>query len=283
MPEAIRDNIGALLPAVFALTVVAVAWLEAFFPRRPLDPPRVRRWFPNLSLGLFNAAVFRLVVPLNAFTVAVVAEERGWGVLNLVPIPGWLALVLGVLAIDLFTYACHRLMHAAPILWRLHQVHHSDLEIDFTTTVRHHPVEALLNVVFVVAATIAIGLPPESVVLHRLAMDVVDFASHGNFRLPPWLDAMLRWVIVTPDMHVVHHSALRAETDSNYGALFPVWDRLFGTYVAAPAGGLADMTIGLQHGRAATDQRLRGLLLSPFTKRPFAESSVAPVGASVPK
>lgn len=270
MLDALRDNHGELLAALFAMTVVAAAWLEAFFPRRPVGVPRLRRWISNLSIGAFNTAIFTLAVPIGAFAAAIIAEEHGWGALRLVAMPDWLVIPLGVLAIDLFGYASHRFLHVVPALWRLHHVHHSDIDIDFTTTVRHHPAEALLTVFVLFGATIAFGVSPESVVLHQIAATVLDFTNHSNLRIPQRLDGWIRSVLVTPDMHVVHHSALKRETDSNYGTVLSLWDRLFGTYVATPAQGLTAMMIGLEYRRAPSDQRLDGILIAPFAKPPSA-------------
>jgi sterol desaturase/sphingolipid hydroxylase (fatty acid hydroxylase superfamily) len=183
------------------------------------------------------------------------------------------------LILDLFGYASHRLLHGVPALWRLHHVHHSDIDIDFTTTVRHHPAEALLTIVAVFGITIFAGVSPESVVLYQVVATVFDFASHGNMRLPPGADAWIRSIVVTPDMHLVHHSAWKRETDSNYGTVFSVWDRLFGSYVANPAKGVSAMTIGLEYRREPQNQRLDQVLVSPFAKPPFAALMSSPTVA----
>lgn len=282
MLDILRDNQRELLSTLFTMTVIATAWLEVFFPRRPLDVPRWRRWISNLPLGAFNILIFTLAVPLGAFAAALLAEEHGWGALRLAPLPDWLAIALGVLALDLTGYMSHRILHSVPALWRLHHVHHSDIEIDFTTTVRHHPAEALLMVMAVFGFTIVVGASPESVVLYQIAATVIDFASHGNLRVPQKLDGWIRSVVVTPDMHVVHHSARKRETDSNYGTVFSFWDRLFGSYVAKPAEGVAAMTIGLDYRREPQDQRLDRLLISPFAKRPFAGLVSRPAVAGTP-
>jgi sterol desaturase/sphingolipid hydroxylase (fatty acid hydroxylase superfamily) len=255
--------------------------LEAFFPRRSLDVSRWRRWLSNLPLGALNILIFTIAVPLGAFAAAVVAEEHGWGALRFASLPDWLAIPLGVLILDLFGYVSHRVLHAVPVLWRLHHVHHSDIEIDFTTTVRHHPAEVLLTVLAVCGATIAFGVSPESVVLYQIAATVLDFASHGNMRVPQRLDRWIRSVFVTPDMHMVHHSAVRRETDSNYGTVFSLWDRMFGSHVATPAGGVTGMTIGLEYRREAQDQRLDRILISPFGQQPRLDAASKPAAAVV--
>jgi sterol desaturase/sphingolipid hydroxylase (fatty acid hydroxylase superfamily) len=279
MLEGLRDNHTDLLATVFAVAVVAAAWLEVFVPRRIMTAPRARRWTANLSLGAFNILLFNIAVPVGAFTAALLAEERGWGVLNQVPMPDWLAIPLGILAVDLLGYLVHRFMHGVPLLWRLHQVHHSDIEIDFTTAARHHPFEALVTFGLLFGAVFALGIPPESVAIQQIALTGFDVAAHGNLRASARLDGWLRWVFVTPDMHAVHHSALRQETDSNYGMVLSLWDRWLGTYVAAPVGGSAGMTIGLEHGRAAADQRLDRLFLAPFAwlaRAPTTGAAAAP-------
>lgn len=270
MLDSLRDHHREIVATLFAATVVAAAWLEVFLPRRTPNGPRAPRWIANLSLGGFNAILFALVVPLGAFAAALIAERHGWGLLHLASLPAWLAIPLGVLAIDLFAYVSHRLLHTVPALWSLHQVHHSDIDIDFTTTVRHHPLEAVVAVVLIFGAVLAFGVSPESVVIQQIAATVLDFTNHSNLRIPRRLDGWIRSVFVTPDMHVVHHSSLQRETDSNYGTVLSLWDRWLGTYVAAPAAGVAGMTIGLDYRRESADQRLDRILLSPFIRLPTA-------------
>lgn len=265
MIDSLRAHHGEIVGTLFVAVVIAAAWLEVFWPRRETESPRAPRWIANLSLGTGNIVIFALV-PLSAFAAALIAEQHDWGVLRLANLPAWLAIPLGVLTIDLLGYGMHRLMHGMPILWSLHHVHHSDIDIDFTTTVRHHPLEALASAVIMSGAVLALGISPESVVIHQAASVVLDFAEHSNWQIPQRLDAAIRLVFVTPDMHVVHHSSLKRETDSNYGTVLSLWDRLFGTYVAAPTAGLAGMTFGLEYRRARTDQRLDRVLLSPFAR-----------------
>ncbi len=270
MLDSLRDNHTDFLGALFAFAVIAIAWLEVFYPRRSLQVPRLRRWVANLSLGAFNIALLALAVSFGTFAAAIIAEQHGWGVLRSLTVPTWLAIPLGILAIDLFGYVTHRLLHGVSALWRLHHVHHSDIDIDFTTAVRHHPLEILLTAGLLSGATVAIGVSPESAVLYQVLATVLDLTSHGNVRIPQRLDGGIRSLLVTPDMHVVHHSARKRETDSNYGTVFSFWDRLFGSYVAKPAGGLTAMTIGLEYGRDPAEQRLDRVLLSPFAKPPPA-------------
>lgn len=276
MLDSLRDHHTELLTALFAVTVITAAWLEVFAPRRPLAAPRLRRWISNLSFGGLNILIFTAAAPLGVFGAALLAEQNGWGVLRLTAAPPWLSLPLGVLALDLVGYVLHRAWHGLPVLWRLHHVHHSDIDIDFTTTVRHHPGEALITGTALFGVVLALGISPESVALQQIATSALDVVSHSNWRMAARLERWLRYVVVTPDMHVVHHSAERRETDSNYAALFSAWDRLFGTYVAAPAGTVSGMTIGLGYGRAPREQRLDRLLISPLVAQPRFATAVEP-------
>jgi sterol desaturase/sphingolipid hydroxylase (fatty acid hydroxylase superfamily) len=271
MIDSLRAHQGEIVGTLFVAVVIAAAWLEVFWPRRETESPRAPRWIANLSLGIGNIILFALM-PLGIFAASLMAEQRDWGLLHLAilpswaTLPSWLAVALGVLAIDMIAYVMHRLMHRVPPLWALHHVHHSDPDIDFTTTVRHHPFEALASAVIMFGAVLAFGISPESVVIHQVASVALDFAEHSNWQIPRTLDAAIRLVFVTPDMHMVHHSSLKRETDSNYGTVLSLWDRVFGTYVAAPAGGMTGMTIGLEYARAPADQRLDRVLLAPFVK-----------------
>lgn len=277
------DRHGELLQAIFVISGIAAAWLEVFYARRSLATPRWRRWLPNLSFALINSLIGMLAAPVGALAAAILAVEQGWGVLHLVAMPDWLAIILGVLVLDAVWYGYHRLMHKVPLGWRLHRVHHSDVDIDFTTTFRHHPFEALLGFIVVFATTIIFGISVQSVVLHQGALLAIDVLSHSNIRLPRWLDESLRWVIVTPGMHVVHHSAVRRETDSNFAGALSIWDRLFGTYVEVPAERAATMTLGLEYWREREDQGLGRILLSPLTNPASRETPRAPVTAPAGK
>jgi sterol desaturase/sphingolipid hydroxylase (fatty acid hydroxylase superfamily) len=266
MIDSLHAYHGQIFGTLFTAAVIIAAWLEVFWPRRAIAAPRAPRWLANLSLGAGNVVLFALM-PLGLFATALIAEQSDRGLLHLVELPSWLAIALGMLAIDLFAYVMHRLMHRVPFLWALHHVHHSDLDIDFTTTLRHHPFEALASALIMSGAVLAFGISPESVVIHQIVGIALDFAEHSNLQIPQKLDAVIRRVFVTPDMHVVHHSSLKRETDSNYGTVLSLWDRAFGTYVAAPAAGLTRMTFGLDCRRTPTDHRLDRVLLSPFIRR----------------
>ncbi len=262
--------ISANEPAVrlgFFLGILAlVALWEFATPRRALTQPRWLRWYSNAGMVVFNTVAVRLLVPLAPVALAVMAGSRGWGVLNLVELPLWLEVVLSVVVLDLIIYLQHVLFHAVPALWRLHRMHHADLDFDVTTGVRFHPIEIILSVLPKLAAVIVIGPPAVAVVIFEVLLNATSMFNHGNVRLPLGLDRVLRSIVVTPDMHRVHHSAIPAETNSNFGFNLPWWDRLFGTYRAQPRLGHEAMTIGLDTFREAGDLHLHKMLVQPFRR-----------------
>ena len=206
----------------------------------------------------FNTVVVRLLVPLAPVALALLAAERGWGLLNLVALPFWFEVALSVIVLDFVIYLQHVMFHAVPALWRLHRMHHADLDFDVTTGSRFHPVEILLSVLLKMAAVVVIGPPAAAVLIFEVLLNGTSMFNHGNVRLPVSLDRVLRWFVVTPDMHRVHHSDIPAETNSNFGFNLPWWDRLFGTYRAQPALGHENMTIGLDTFREAGELHLPG-------------------------
>lgn len=243
---------------------VVVGW-EIMAPRRPLlRARRSRRWRVNLGIVLIDTALLRLALPGAAVGLAILAQDRGWGLFHLVALPGWLAMVLTLVLLDLAVYGQHVATHAVPLLWRLHRMHHTDLDVDVTTGVRFHPFEILLSMLYKGVVVIALGADPAGVLIFEVLLNGSSLFTHGNLRLPGWLDRAMRIVWVTPDMHRVHHSILRRETDSNYGTCLTLWDRLFRTYVAQPQAGHDRMTIGQEMFRAPTDQGLWALLVQPF-------------------
>jgi sterol desaturase/sphingolipid hydroxylase (fatty acid hydroxylase superfamily) len=249
--------------AVFAL------W-EALAPRRARAFPRTRRWPHNLGLLLLDVVVLRLVAPSAAVVVAVQGETHGWGLLNAAVLPPWVAVVVAVVALDLAIYFQHVMFHAVPALWRLHRTHHSDLDFDVTTGLRFHPIEILLSTGVKCAAVAALGAPAVAVLLFEVLLNATAVFNHANVFLPVPLDRWLRWLVVTPDMHRVHHSVVYNESSSNFGFNLPYWDRLFGTYRALPAAGHAAMTIGVDAFRAPEELRLDRLLAQPFRDTPGA-------------
>jgi sterol desaturase/sphingolipid hydroxylase (fatty acid hydroxylase superfamily) len=250
--------------ASFAAVLAAMALWEVLAPRRILAHPRVLRWPANLGIALLNAALLRLAVPMAAVGLAAAAGERGWGLLNQLELPSWLGLAAAVVALDLVIYVQHGLFHAVPALWRLHRMHHADLDFDVTTGTRFHPVEILLSAGIKLAAVAALGPSALAVLVFEVLLNATAMFNHANVRLPLAADRRLRWLVVTPDMHRVHHSAVPAETNRNFGFSLPWWDRLFGTYLAQPAAGHERMAIGIPEFRDAAELRLHRLLLQPL-------------------
>jgi sterol desaturase/sphingolipid hydroxylase (fatty acid hydroxylase superfamily) len=270
MTESAFAHEPVLRLGVFLGVLSAMALWEAVAPRRPQRYRRRQRWPHNLLLVALDTLAVRLIFPLAAVGAALIATEHGWGLLNALTLPPWLALPVAVLALDFVIYLQHRLFHAVPWLWRLHRVHHADLEFDVTTGVRFHPLEILLSMGIKLAAVVALGAPALAVLIFEVLLNATSLFNHGNVRLPERLDRVLRLFLVTPDMHRVHHSIVRRETDSNFGFNLPWWDRLLGTYRAQPAAGHLGMTIGIEQFREARELRLDRLLLQPFRSAPAA-------------
>jgi sterol desaturase/sphingolipid hydroxylase (fatty acid hydroxylase superfamily) len=250
----------AAYSAVFAILAV---W-ELLAPRRRLAVGRKPRWANNLAIFIIDALAVRLLIPTAAVGAAVLASDRGWGLLNAFALPGWLAAVAGFVLLDFVIYLQHVVFHHVPVLWRLHRMHHADLDIDVTTGVRFHPFEILLSMLFKITVVLAFGIPPSAVLIFEIALNATSMFNHSNVALPPPLERIARWLVVTPQMHQVHHSIERTETDSNFGFNLPWWDRLFGTYRSAPAAGEEGMTVGLPVFRDRGELRLDRLLTQPF-------------------
>jgi sterol desaturase/sphingolipid hydroxylase (fatty acid hydroxylase superfamily) len=248
---------------VFLGLFAALAWLEWRYPRRA-ETARHGRWLTNITLLAIDGLVLRLFFPLLAVGAAVWAQAAGVGLFNVWALPGPLAFVGCLLLLDLAIWAQHLLMHKVPLLWRLHRVHHCDLAFDVTTGIRFHPLEIALSMALKMALVVALGAPVAAVVVFEVLLNATSLFNHANLRLPASLDRVLRWLVVTPDMHRVHHSVYRPETDSNYGFNLPWWDRLFGTYRAQPRDGHEAMRIGLEEFRSPREQTLRLLLIQPF-------------------
>ena len=245
---------------VFALMAV---W-ELLAPRRHLEFRRGLRWPSNLGIVVVDTLVLRLVFPTAAVGLALFAETQGWGFFSAFAVPGWVAVIVTVILLDLAIYLQHVLFHAVPVLWRLHRMHHADLAFDVSTGLRFHPIEILLSMVIKLTVVAALGAPALGVLLFEVLLNATSMFNHGNVRMPEHLDRVLRWIVVTPDMHRVHHSAIPRETNSNFGFNLPWWDRLFGTYRAQPAAGHDAMTIGIEQFRDPNELRLDRMLLQPF-------------------
>ncbi len=255
------------LAAFASVFFVFAAW-EAIAPRRVPRFTRRERWPHNLGLLLVDVAVARIAAPGAAIAVAVAGEAQGWGLLGRTGLPPWLSLLLAIVLLDLAIYFQHVMMHAVPTLWRLHRVHHSDPDFDVTTGTRFHPVEILLSLAVKCAAIAAIGAPALAVLLFEVLLNATSVFNHANARIPAALDRGLRWLVVTPDMHRVHHSVDYNESSSNFGFNLPWWDRLFGTYRARPRLPHEAMTIGVDAFRTEEDLRLARLLVQPALDTP---------------
>ncbi|MEQ9642737.1 MAG: sterol desaturase family protein [Alphaproteobacteria bacterium] len=264
MGEGLQAAEPAIRLAAFVGVFVAMAIWELLAPRRRLSLRRRQRWPANLGIVLLNTVVLRLLLPTAAVGVAMIGEQRGWGLLGAWALPGWAAIIASLLVLDLVVYLQHVLFHAVPGLWRLHRMHHADQDFDVTTGARFHPVEIVLSMAIKLAVVVALGAPAIAVLVFEILLNGTAMFNHGNVRLPAGLDRALRWVVVTPDMHRVHHSVVPKETNSNFGFNLPWWDRLLGTYRAQPAAGHLGMTIGLPVFRGPDEQRLHRMLVQPL-------------------
>ncbi len=264
MTDALLANEPAIRLSVFLGIFAVMALWEVAAPRRARGFTRLRRWPNNIGIVVVNTVVLRVAFPVAAVGMATIAEAGGWGLLNSHAPPAWLAVVIAVVALDLAIYLQHVMVHAVPAFWRLHRMHHADLDFDVTTGARFHPIEILLSMMIKLLVVAALGAPPVAVLIFEVMLNASSMFNHGNVRIPAGLDRVLRWFVVTPDMHRVHHSALRRETNSNFGFSLPWWDRLFGTYRAQPAAGHDAMTIGIEQFREPGDMRLDRMLIQPF-------------------
>lgn len=250
--------------AVFLGILAVMALWEVAAPRRRQEIPRVLRWSNNIALVVVDTVILRLSFPILAVGLAVMAKDRGWGLFNAIDAPQWVAILVSMLLLDLAIYLQHVLFHAVPGLWRLHRMHHADLEFDATTGLRFHPIEILLSMGIKLAVVAALGPPAVAVLLFEVLLNATALFNHANIDLPRPMDRVLRLFVVTPDMHRVHHSTSPRETNSNYGFNLPWWDRLLGTYVAQPAKGHIGMEIGIEQFRTRRDLWLDRMLIQPL-------------------
>ena len=263
MSEVLLDNEPTIRLVISAAVFALLASAEALFPRRPQNIGRLVRWPNNFGIVALNTALIRVLLPTAAVGMAATAEARGWGLFNAVGLPGWFALPLAVVALDLAIYLQHVVFHAVPALWRLHRMHHADLEFDVTTGLRFHPVEIALSMGIKFLVIAALGPSALAVLIFEVLLNATSMFNHGNVRLPAAMDRVLRWIVVTPDMHRVHHSVHPEETNSNFGFNLPWWDCLLGTYRAQPRDGHEGMTIGIEQFRTRRDLRLDRMLVQP--------------------
>lgn len=251
----------------FAGTLALMAAWELIWPKRQLSAPKLLRWYSNLGIVVVDSLLLRWAFPVLALGMAGLARERQWGLLNNIDLPFPLAVIVSVVILDMIIYFQHLMFHAVPRLWRLHRMHHTDLDFDVTTALRFHPIEILLSMVIKIAVVVVLGPPMVAVLIFEVLLNSSAMFNHGNVRLPQPLDALLRLIVVTPDMHRVHHSIIREETDSNFGFFLSWWDRLFGTYRAQPQKGHEGMTIGTGEFKDSRYSHLHWLLVQPFIDR----------------
>ena len=273
MWESLIEYEALLRLASFACVFMALAAWETLAPRRALSMPKGKRWPANLGILILDTAIVRAIAPAAAVGIAVVAQERSIGLLHAVDWPQPLEFVLALLALDLAIYLQHVMFHAVPLLWRLHRVHHADLDIDVTTGTRFHPIEILLSLAIKAAVIFIIGAPVVAVLVFEIALNLTSMFNHSNVRIPTAVDGVLRYFLVTPDMHRVHHAIHRDEMDRNFGFNLPWWDHMFGTYRGQPRSGHEQMTIGIPSFRLPDDcATLTGLLAMPFIAERSAPS-----------
>lgn len=264
LSASLLDNEGDIRFYIFVSFFLFVAAWETFAPRIRDMHATAARWSSNIGLLVVCNVLVAVVYPAAAVGASVAVQARGWGLFNHTAMPWWFTGIASLLALDAARYGEHVLLHKVPFLWRFHRIHHSDLGYDCTTGLRFHPIEALLTAAMGLSLIAVLGMPPLAVLFYELCYISITLFSHGNVHVPESLDHFLRYVLVTPDVHRIHHSVLRQERDSNYGVLLLWWDRLFGTYRLRPRGGYEAMTMGLPEVRDPKGVTLLKLLLMPF-------------------
>ena len=263
--EIITNNEVTVRLGFFIGTFIVIALWELIAPKRALTVSKAIRWMNNIGIVVLNTIMLRVLFPTAAVGVAAFVSMQGWGIFNYFQVPYVVALVLSVVFLDFIIYLQHVMVHAVPALWRLHRVHHADLDYDVTTGARFHPVEIILSMLIKFATIVVIGPPVVAVIIFEVLLNATAMFNHGNIQLPKNIDRVLRWFVVTPDMHRVHHSVEDDETNSNFGFNLPWWDRLFGTYRDQPRAGHQGMTIGIHHFRDPKQvEQLPGMLALPF-------------------
>ncbi|UCH73242.1 MAG: sterol desaturase family protein [Rhodospirillales bacterium] len=267
MDDLLLHHADTIRLAFFIGVFAVMAGWETIMPRRQRSFRRLQRWPSNIGIVALNTLILKVALPVAAVEFAATAGVRGWGLFPALDLPFWLEFLLAVAVLDFVIYLQHVLFHAVPVLWRLHRMHHADLDFDVTTGARFHPIEILLSMGIKFAAIAALGPPAVAVLVFEILLNGTAMFNHANARLPLGVDRWLRWLVVTPDMHRVHHSVVPHETNSNFGFNLPWWDRLFGTYRDQPAAGHDGMTIGLNRFRDPHELRLDHLLLQPWRSR----------------
>ncbi|MBI3546951.1 MAG: sterol desaturase family protein [Gammaproteobacteria bacterium] len=249
----------------FVAILVLMATWEILKPRRVLNISKPYRWTSNLGIVFLNSFILRVIFPAGAVGVALFATDQAWGLFHYFKTPYGLALVLSIVALDFVIYLQHVMFHAVPIFWRLHRMHHADLDFDVTTGARFHPVEIILSMLIKFCVIVVLGAPVLAVIIFEVLLNMTSMFNHSNAFIPLAWDRFIRYIVVTPDMHRVHHSILAHETNSNFGFNLSLWDRLFGTYKNQPDEGHERMTIGIRDFRDPKQaSRLDGMLMIPF-------------------
>jgi sterol desaturase/sphingolipid hydroxylase (fatty acid hydroxylase superfamily) len=269
----VNNEILTRLGFFFGVLLLMVGW-EVLAPRRILSVPRKLRWSGNLGIVLLNTLTVRFLFPLLPVSFAFLVQERGWGLLNQLDLPPWPAIGVALVLLDLAIYLQHVMFHAFRIFWRIHRMHHTDLDYDVTTGLRFHPIEIFLSLLLKLAVVALVGPAPAAVLIFEVLLNATSMFNHGNVRIDTSVDRVLRLLLVTPDMHRVHHSVIERETDSNYGFNLPWWDRLFGTYRKQPAMGHEKMIVGLDAFRDPKMLRLHWLLAIPFLRSDAGSDAV---------
>lgn len=262
--QSILDNESLIRLSVFLGLFGIMAVLETLMPRRRRSFKRKKRWFGNIGILVLSALLARVVLPWVPVSVAIIAQTQSLGLVNFMGLDGLLPLVIGVLFLDFMIYLQHIIMHTVPVFWRLHRLHHADLDYDVTTGIRFHPFEIIISLLYKMALILVFGIDPLSVIIFEITLNGMAMFNHANVKLPLTLDRVLRWVVITPDVHRVHHSSIEAETNSNYGFNICWWDRLFGTFRAQPQLGHENMEIGLTCFRDHKQLSLTNMLAQPF-------------------
>ncbi len=275
MLESIQNSVeiseGAWRISIFIFMLVALAIWELISPRRLKQKSTLNQFnsrrLNNIIIVIVDTLLVRLLLPLLPVGMAIYTAENSMGLFNLINLPTWIVFILSLLILDCIIYWQHRLFHTIPMFWRLHRMHHTDIEFDFTTAVRFHPIEIILSILLKLIVIFLLGAPAIAVMVFEILLSSSALFNHSNIKLSKSVDKVLRLFIVTPDMHRVHHSVYREETDSNYGFNIPWWDKLFGTYVDQPKDGHIDMSIGIEIFREEKDSRIDQLLLQPFRSK----------------
>jgi sterol desaturase/sphingolipid hydroxylase (fatty acid hydroxylase superfamily) len=264
MGDYITNHEAWIRLAFFIGVLLIIGLFEILVPRRKLNTSKASRWFGNFGVVVISNVLVRILFPITAVQLAFFVDQKDWGLFNTLPLSYGLVVILSIVLLDFIIYLQHVMFHAVPRLWRLHMMHHADLDYDLTTGVRFHPIEILISMGIKFSAIVVLGAPALAVIVFEIILNGTAMFNHGNFYLPLGLDRVLRWLVVTPDMHRVHHSVFPTETNKNFGFNLPWWDRLMGTYKAQPRLGHEGMTIGLNQFRDPSKLNLLWMLILPF-------------------